>query len=356
MDAVGEQIKELSSKVKKAEIPADLQEKMLVRLDQLSRLTNSPTFLPEYDRVNRYVSWVISIPWEKRTKDNLDLVHAKKILDKNHYGLEEIKNRILEYMSVMKLKQVQSGGEGLTKKQQVTLKRAPILCFVGLVGTGKTTIAASIAETLDRKFARIPFGGMGNPLDLRGESRMKPEAEPGKVIKALRATQSINSVILLDEIDRVAEEGRSSIMGVLVELLDPEQNNSFVDHFVDYPIDLSEVLFITTANNTQSIATAVMDRIELIVMPSYSDSEKITIARDYMLPKILATSGIPEGGLVFDDDVWPQIVRPLGFDSGMRTLGRTVQGVARKVAKMMIEGKGKSFRITTENIKEFLPR
>lgn len=348
MDAAGEQIKVLSLKVKNSETPTELQEKMLVRLEQLSRLTNSPTFLPEFDRVNRHVDWIVSIPWKTRTKDNLDIKHARKTLDKNHFGLDDIKDRILEYISVMKLKQEK--GEGSE------FMRAPILCFVGLVGTGKTTIAASISETLGRRFARIPFGGMGDPLDLRGESRMKPEAEPGKIVKALRATKSRNSVILLDEIDRVGEEGRSSIMGVLVELLDPEQNNSFVDHYIDYPIDLSEVLFITTANNTQSIATAVLDRIEPIAMPSYSDSEKITIGRDYMLPKILATSGIPEGELTIAEDVWPQIVRPLGFDAGIRTLERTIQGVARKVAKMIVEGKGKSFKITPENVKEFLPR
>jgi ATP-dependent Lon protease len=234
--------------------------------------------------------------------------------------------------------------------------RAPILCFVGLVGTGKTTIAGSIAEALGRKFGRIPFGGMGDPLDLRGQSRMHPEAEPGKVIKTLIAAQSENPVILLDEIDRVADEGLSSIMGVLVELLDPEQNHEFVDHYIDYPVDLSQVLFITTANNTHNIATAVMDRLEPISMPSYTDQEKIEIGRSYILPRKMELAGIPEGVLVFDDNVWANIVRPLGFDAGIRTLERTIDGVVRKVAKMMVEGKGQSFRITSENVKEFLPK
>jgi ATP-dependent Lon protease len=348
MDAAGEQIITLEERVDKADLPSELKSKVLVRLDQLSKLTDSPTFLPEFDRINNYIDWVVTIPWNTRTQDNLDLEHAKKTLDKNHYGLNDIKDRILEYISVMKLNQ--------EKGSEDEIMRAPILCFVGLVGTGKTTIAASIAETLGRKFSRIPFGGMGDPLDLRGQSRMKPEAEPGKIIKALRVTQSKNSVILLDEIDRVTEEGRSSIMGVLVELLDPEQNSNFVDHYIDFPIDLSEVLFITTANNTHNIATAVLDRIEPIEMPSYSDEEKITIGKKYMLPKILKTSGINEGILTIGDEVWAQIVRPLGFDAGTRTLERTIQGVVRKVARMMINEQGKTFKITSENVKEFLPK
>jgi ATP-dependent Lon protease len=286
MDAASEQVKKLTDKVNSTDLPADLKEKILTRLDQLSKLTDSPTFLPELDRINRYIGWIVLIPWNKRTKDNLDIEHAKKMLGKNHYGLQEIKDRVLEYISVMQLKLEKSKAKDLDVKSKSFLLRAPILCFVGLVGTGKTTIAASIAEALGRKFARIPFGGMGDPLDLRGQSRMKAEAEPGKIIKALRTTQSNNSVILLDEIDRVTDEGRSSIMGVLVELLDPEQNNAFVDHYIDYPIDLSEILFITTANNTHNISTAVLDRIEPINMPSYTDSEKITIGKDYMLPKI----------------------------------------------------------------------
>jgi ATP-dependent Lon protease len=341
-----EQIEKHSQVVKEADLPGELKESVLLRLEQLSSLSESSTFLPEFDRMNKYLEWVLHLPWNKRTKDSLDLVHAREILDKNHYGLSEIKDRILEYISVMKLKQEKGEGEDVL--------RAPILCFVGLVGTGKTTIASSIAEAMGRKFERIPFGGMGDPLDLRGQSRIHPESEPGKIIKALRATQSKNCVILLDELDRVTAEGRSSIMGVLVELLDPEQNKAFVDHYIDYPFDLSEVLFIATANNTNNIATAVLDRIEPIQMPSYSDQEKITIGRDYMLPEIIRQSGIPASALAIGDDVWPQIVRPLGFDAGMRTLERTIQQVVRKAAREIVEGKTKTFSVTSENVKEFL--
>ena len=341
-------ITKLGESVKKAPIPEKLKETVIIRLDQLSKLTASSTFLPEFDRMNKYIDWIISLPWEKRTEDTLDLENARRILDKNHFGLGEIKERILEYISVMKLKK--------EKGEEADIYRAPILCFVGLVGTGKTTIAYSIAEALGRNFARIPFGGMGDPLDLRGQSKMHAEAEPGKVIKSLRTAGSKNPVILLDEIDRVTDEGRASIMGVLVELLDPEQNHAFSDHYLDFPFDLSETLFIATANNTNNIATAVLDRLEPLMMPSYTDMEKITIGLKYVLPRAIKTAGLPEGSLQIDENVWPNIVRPLGFDAGIRTLERTIDGIVRKAAKAIVEGKAQSFKITPENVKEFLPQ
>jgi ATP-dependent Lon protease len=348
MDSAAQEITNLIAKVKAADLPEGLREIILVRLNQLSKLTNSPSFLPEFDSMVRYVDWITVLPWNKRTQDTLDLTNAKKILDTNHFGLEDIKTRVLEYMSVMKLKQ--------EKGETADIYRAPILCFVGLVGTGKTTIAFSIAQALGRPIARIPFGGMGDPLDLRGQSRMHPEAEPGKIIKALRDTQSKNPVILLDEIDRVTDQGRSSIMGVLVELLDPKQNHAFTDHYVDYPFDLSEALFIATANNTTNISTAVMDRLEPISMPSYSDLEKITIGQKYVLPASMKAAGLPVGALTIDDDVWANIVRPLGYDAGIRTLERNIDGVVRKVARMLVEGKAQSVRVTSQNVKEFLPQ
>ena len=348
MDSAAQEITALIEKVKSADLPGKLRDLVLVRLTQLAKLTNSPSFLPEFDSMERYIDWITILPWNKRTQDTLDLNIARNILEAHHYGLEEIKTRVLEYMSVMKLKQEK--GEG------ADIYRAPILCFVGLVGTGKTTIAYSIAEALSRPIARIPFGGMGDPLDLRGQSRMHPEAEPGKIIKALRDTQSRNPVILLDEIDRVTDQGRSSIMGVLVELLDPKQNHAFVDHYIDFPIDLSETLFIATANNTTNIATAVMDRLEPIAMPSYTDQEKITIAQKYILPSAIKAAGLREGILIIDEDVWANIVRPLGYDAGIRTLERNIDGIVRKVARMIVEGKAQNIHVTSANVKEFLPQ
>lgn len=346
MDSATIEIENLVKRVKEAQVPDKLRDLVLVRLSQLGKLTASSTFLPEFDRMEKYIDWITVLPWEKRTQDTLDLKNAETILEKHHYGLQDIKTRVLEYMSVMKLK--------LEKGESADIYRAPILCFVGLVGTGKTTIAYSIAEALGRPIARIPFGGMGDPLDLRGQSRMHPEAEPGKIIKALRDVQSRNPVILLDEIDRVTDQGRASIMGVLVELLDPKQNHAFTDHYVDFPFNLSEALFIATANNTTNIATAVMDRLEPISMPSYSDQEKSVIAQKYIVPATLKASGLPEGSLTFDDNIWANIVRPLGFDGGIRTLERNIDGIVRKVARMIVEGKTTSVHITSENVKTFL--
>lgn len=348
MDSASQEITTLIERIKVAALPEKLRERVLIRLTQLSKLTNSPSFLPEFDSIEKYIDWITVLPWDKRTQDTLDLENAKKILEQHHYGLEDIKTRVLEYMSVMKLKQ--------EKGESKDIYRAPILCFVGLVGTGKTTIAYSIAEALGRPIARIPFGGMGDPLDLRGQSRMHPEAEPGKIIKALRDTQSRNPVILLDEIDRVTEQGRSSIMGVLVELLDPKQNHAYTDHYIDFPFDLSEALFIATANNTTNIATAVMDRLEPISMPSYSDQEKIVIAQKYILPSAMKASGLPDGTLTISEDVWANIVRPLGYDAGIRTLERNIDGIVRKIARLIVEGKAKNVELNSTNIKTFLPQ
>lgn len=346
--SAGNQLTSLNQKVAESEVPQELKERVSLRLDQLSKLTESPTFLPEFDRINNYIDWIVTLPWNKRTVDQLDLNRAREVLDLHHFGLVEIKERILEYLSVMKLKQAQGN--------DAEFSRAPVLCFVGLVGTGKTTIAYSIAEAMGRQIARIPFGGMEDALDLRGQSRVHAEAEPGKIIKAIKAAQSRNAVILLDEIDRVTDAGRASIMGVLVELLDPTQNNAFVDHYVDFPFDLSQCLFIATANNTTNIATAVMDRLEPILMPSYTDTEKITIGKQYILPKAMQEAGLSPDTVIFDEDVWTSIVRPLGFDSGIRTLERTTAGIVRKVARMKVEGKGEAFHITKDNVKEFLPQ
>ena len=344
----------LEEKVKKALLPPDLREKALNLLQRLTRMVKFGGYSSEYEQVSHYIEWITNLPWDKRSDDILDLGHAKEILNKNHYGLEHIKQRVLEYFAFLKLRKEKRDGH-LEKQDAMKFMRAPILCFIGLVGTGKPTIAYSIAEAMGRTFIRIPFGVMGDPLDLRGQSRARPDAEVGLVIKALRRSQTKNPVILLDEVDRVSEEGRSSIMGVLVELLDPEQNMAFTDHFIDHPFDLSEVLFIATANNTTHIATAVLDRLEPMQMPSYTDEEKITIGRDYVLPRTIVESGLSSGVIKIDENVWPKIVRPLGFDSGVRTLERTINGICRKVAKLTVDGRGREFHLTESNIKDFLP-
>lgn len=332
-------LEQLKTKITQAQLPKDIEEK-------LTNVLRFPGTGAEFEKVVAYIEFVLSLPFSKTSQDILDLARAKQILEKNHYGLGVVKDRILEYLSVLIMH---------SKNPQSSGFHAPILAFVGLVGTGKTTIAYSIAESLGRKIVRIPFGGLGDPGQLRGESRIKPEAEPGAIMKALKSTGVNNPVILLDEIDRVAEEGRVNIMGVLVELLDPAQNHAFVDHYLDFPFDLSKVMFIATANNTTNLSTAVLDRLEPIQMPAYTDEEKMIIAKNYLLPKAVVEAGIDPKMIIVDDSVWAQIIRPLGFDAGIRSLARTLQGLARKIAREVVEGKPGPFKITAENVAVYLP-
>lgn len=341
------EISKLEERVSSTNLPPDLKDRLTSSIERLKLAFKFENYSRNFDEISRYVDWVCNLPWVKKTDDILDLGFAKKMLDENHYGLVQVKERILEYLAVLKLQKDRRMGGKI---------RAPILCFVGLVGTGKTTLAYSIARSLGRKFARIPFGGLGgDPGFLRGRSRMTLESEPGQIIKALKFTGVKNPVILLDEIDRVAEESRTTMMGVLVELLDPQQNDKFVDYYLDYPFDLSEVLFIATANNTTNISTAVLDRLEPMQMPSYSDEEKITIGKNYILPRTIEAMGLTASDLEIASGLWPKIVRPLGFDAGVRTLERNIAEICRKVAKMIIEGKRGKIVIDENNLGEFIP-
>jgi ATP-dependent Lon protease len=339
------EVKKIEEKVASVELPPDLREKAVAAIERVKLAFKYGNYSKNLEEISSYIDWICSLPWNKRTEDIIDINHAQKILNENHHGLPEVKDRILEYLAVLKLQK---------ERMMETKYRAPILCFVGLVGTGKTTIASSIAEAMGRKFARIPFGGLGDPGFLRGRSRAVPESEPGQIIKALRAAGTKNPVILLDEVDRVVEESRATIMGVLVELLDPGQNSQFTDYYLDYPFDLSEVLFIATANNTTNISTAVLDRLEPMQMPSYTDEEKTTIAQRYILPKTMKAMGLSEADLEIAESVWPKLVRPLGFDAGVRTLERNIAGLCRKVARLIVEGKRTKVIIDENNLKEFV--
>lgn len=351
MPSVIDELQIFRAKLDQIQLSQVVRERIDLQITQLSRLTGND-YTQEADKTSRWLEWITSLPWNTRASDSLDLQKARMILDEHHYGLDEVKERILEYLAVLKLRQETTDYGLRTSARQHA--RAPILLLVGLVGTGKTTLAYSIAQALGRPVVRIPFGGMGSARDLRGQSRLHLEAEPGQVIKAIRNVGVKNPVMLLDELDRVSEEARHDIMGVLVELLDPEQNKSFVDHYLDVPFDLSEVLFITTANNTGNIATAVLDRLEPISMPSYTDEQKIIIAKKYLLPKAQEEAAVPAGSLVIDEDAWPLIVRPLGYDAGIRTLQRTIQRLARKTAMQIVTGGEKTVQVSKEKIKDFV--
>ncbi|MDD4937535.1 MAG: AAA family ATPase [Candidatus Shapirobacteria bacterium] len=341
-------IENLKKKIETVKLPDNL----VKNLDEIfSQLTinsqNEQTFWQNYQIASKYLNYIISVPWFTQTQDILDLQFAKEKLNANHYGLESIKERILEYVSILALQKSRHPDRPI---------KAPILLFAGLVGTGKTTMAKSIADVFGRQLIRIPFGGLGDPLYLRGQSRVHSNSEPGQIIKGLISVKSRNPVILLDEIDRVADNALNTIMGVLVEILDPEQNHQFIDHYLDYPVDLSQAIFCATCNNTSRIATAVLDRLEIIQMPSYTDEEKIAIGRDYIFPKALAESGLKSEEIKISPNIWEQIIRPLGFDAGVRTLQRNIEGLCRKAAKLIFEGKLKQLVLDESNIKTFLPQ
>ncbi len=253
----------------------------------------------------------------------------------------------MEYISVLSIQKTRHPQDFFS---------APVLLFVGLVGTGKTTISRSIATALGRQFIRIPLGGLGDANYLRGQSRTLPQAEPGQIIKALIKAKTKNPIILLDEIDRIDDSALNTVMGVLVELLDPEQNHRFTDYFIDYPVDLSQVFFCATCNNTNRIATAVLDRLEIIEMPSYGDDDKIKIAQNYLLPQAIKAAGLEPNEIIIDPDLWPQIVRPLGFDAGVRTLKRNIESLTRKAVRIILDQSVKQVVVNSDNLKQFIPQ
>ena len=343
-----QEIEDLKVRVTQAQgLPEEMSNKLKKDIVALERSVGLGSYDEKYEKVSKFIDWVLKIPWEKETPDRLDLEITRQIFEKHHFGMQEVKDRFLEYVAVLKMRKEQFGD---------TEFRAPVLLLVGLVGTGKTTFAYSLAEALDRKMVRIPFGGMGGAKELRGDSRLLLGAEPGRVIKGICEAGVRNPVILLDEIDRSAEEANRDIMGVLVELLDPAQNNAFRDTYIDYPVDLSHAIFIATANNTTQIVTAVLDRLEKISMPSYTDHEKMVIAQKYVLPGLLEAAGLKPEQFIIEENVWPAVIRPLGYDMGIRSLQRTLQGAVRKAARIIVEKGYPQIVVNEQNRKIFLPQ
>lgn len=340
----------MREKVDQSAVPDELRGVLAERINRLELIRKgsgnmSSTYIMELEATQRYVNWVVGYPWNTRSTDTLDLKKAREILDRDHFGLDMLKDRMMEYIASIMLNIQNNGPDYATQ--------SPILCFVGLAGTGKTTFAVSIAQALSRQFVRIPFGGMADSRVLRGQSRFFPDAEPGQVYKGMVRAKTLNPVLLFDELDRVTETARADIMGVLIELLDPGQNNAFSDHYVDYPVNLSNCLFVATANNVSAIATAVIDRLEIIQMPSYNDEEKTHIGQDFVFPKVSKLIGLKPEQLSIDPEVWATIIRPLGYDPGIRGLERLLNMMCRKAARIIVAGEAKNVRITMDNYKKF---
>ncbi|MBW2039010.1 MAG: endopeptidase La [Deltaproteobacteria bacterium] len=335
-DEVQIEVKELREKMEVADLP-DYVMKEAER--ELSRLEKVPTASPEYGVIRTYLGWLIELPWNRETKDNMDLDRAKRILDEDHYDLKEVKERILEYLAVRKLREEMKG---------------PILCFVGPPGVGKTSLGQSIARALERTFVRLSLGGMRDEAEIRGHRRTYIGALPGSIIQSIRRADSKNPVFMLDEIDKVGADFRGDPSSALLEVLDPEQNVAFRDHYIDLPFDLSKVFFITTANILETIHPALRDRMETLVLPGYTEHEKLGIAKKYLIPKQMGEHGLEATDVIFTDEGIKKIISSYTKEAGVRNLEREVARVCRKVAFKKGQGEEIGDTITPKNLREYL--
>jgi ATP-dependent Lon protease len=336
LDEQQAEAEELRTKIKAAEMPEEVEEKAL---KELGRLEKMPAAAAETAVIRTYLDWLIGMPWQKETEEKLDLKAAQDILDEDHYGLEKVKERILEYLAVHKL----------TEKL-----RGPILCFVGPPGTGKTSIGKSIARSLNRKFIRVSLGGIRDEAEIRGHRRTYVGALPGRIVQSLTQVDSRNPVFMMDEIDKVGADFRGDPTSALLEVLDPEQNDTFSDHYLEVPVDLSDVMFITTANLLDPIPPALKDRMEVIHFPGYTEEEKIHIAQQYLVPKQKEAHGLKEKHLMITEDGLRKIIREHTREAGVRNLERKIAAICRQVARRIVEGKSRSIKATAANMQDFL--
>jgi len=328
---------ELTQQVKKAKMPKEVHEKAMKELDKLGKMS---FMSPEATVVRNYIDWLVSLPWSVMTEDNGDIAAVEKILNEDHYGLLKVKERILEYLAVMKL----SGS-----------LKGPILCFVGPPGVGKTSLGKSIARALGRKFARMSLGGVRDEAEIRGHRRTYIGSMPGRIVQALKKAGSRNPVLLLDEIDKLGTDFRGDPASALLEVLDPEQNHTFNDHYLEVDLDLSQIMFITTANSLYSIPSALSDRMEIVRLPGYLEFEKIRIAKEFLIPKVLKAHGLEPKDVKITDDALKSVSNHYTREAGVRSLEREIAAICRKVAKKKaIAKKPKAMRVTEANLSDYL--
>ena len=350
------EVEEFRKKIEEAGMPPEPKKEAERELDRLSKL---PTAAAEYGVIRTYLDWLTSLPWSIRTEDNLNIEHARDVLNEDHYDLEDIKERILEYLAVRKLRHERGFDKPHDDQPEPVIHRereGAILCFVGPPGVGKTSLGASIARALGRKFIRISLGGVRDEADIRGHRRTYIGAMPGRIVEAIRRVESMNPVMMLDEIDKLGADFRGDPAAALLEVLDPEQNNTFRDHYLDVPIDLSQVMFITTANTLETIPGPLLDRMEIMQLSGYTENEKIHIARQYLVPRQLRENGLREDEVTFTDEALQSLIRDYTREAGVRNLERQIGAVCRKIVTRIAEGKTDHVEVTPDRVRELLGR
>ncbi|MED0937565.1 endopeptidase La [Bacillus cereus] len=332
----GGEVEELREKIEQSGMP---EETMKAALKELDRYEKLPASSAESGVIRNYLDWLLALPWTEATEDMIDLAHSEEILNKDHYGLEKVKERVLEYLAVQKLTNSLKG---------------PILCLVGPPGVGKTSLARSIATSLNRNFVRVSLGGVRDESEIRGHRRTYVGAMPGRIIQGMKKAKTVNPVFLLDEIDKMSNDFRGDPSAALLEVLDPEQNHNFSDHYIEEPYDLSKVMFVATANTLSSIPGPLLDRMEIISIAGYTELEKVHIAREHLLPKQLKEHGLRKGNLQVRDEALLEIIRYYTREAGVRTLERQIAKVCRKAAKIIVTAERKRIVVTEKNIVDLL--